>query len=53
MVIIKQKHHEKSGIYNLEEEELTHMGQSLGDFNKFDDVRLSDEEEENENGKNS
>ncbi|XP_031569583.1 nucleolar protein 14-like [Actinia tenebrosa] len=50
--IEKQKHHEKSGIYNLEEEELTHMGQSLGDFDKFDDVRLSDEEEEDENAGN-
>ena len=40
-----QKHHEKAGIYNLEEEELTHLGQSLGDIDQFDDVRLSDGED--------
>ncbi|XP_001640799.2 nucleolar protein 14 [Nematostella vectensis] len=44
--IEKQHHHAKAGIYNLEEEELTHLGHSLGDVGKFDDVRLSDEEDQ-------
>lgn len=39
-------------MFNLEdgeganEEGLTHFGQSLGDLEKFDDVQLSEEEEE-------
>ena len=43
-----QKRHERSGMFNLEEdgneEGLTHFGQSLGDMEKFDDIPLSDEE---------
>lgn len=41
-------------MFNLEdgedgnEEGLTHFGQSLGDMEKFDDVQLSSEEEEEE-----
>lgn len=41
-------------MFNLEdgedgnEEGLTHFGQSLGDMERFDDVQLSSEEEEEE-----
>ncbi|XP_057308603.1 nucleolar protein 14-like [Hydractinia symbiolongicarpus] len=46
----KQRHHEKSGLYNMEEddEELTHFGQSLADIESFDDagLKLTDDEDE-------
>ena len=37
------------GLFNLEEEEgegLTHYGQSLGDMERFDDIQISEGEEE-------
>ncbi|XP_028391277.1 nucleolar protein 14-like [Dendronephthya gigantea] len=42
----KQKHHEKSHLFNLEDEELTHFGQSLGDIKHFDGPVLSDDEKD-------
>lgn len=44
----KQRHHEKAGLFNLEDEDLTHFGQSLGDIKQFDGPVLSDEESGNE-----
>ena len=37
-------------MFNLEDEELTHLGQSLGDVEAFDDVRLSDDEDDQGDG---
>jgi len=52
----KQKHHEKSGLYNLEDddEELTHFGQSLSTINNFDDggLQMSEDEDERINADN-
>ena len=46
----KQRHHEKSGLYNLDadDDELTHFGQSLADMDNFDDagLKLTDDEGE-------
>lgn len=49
----KQKHHEKSSMYNLNDDEdeediLTHMGQNIGDIDNFDDaaLKLSDNEDD-------
>ena len=44
--LTKKRH----GRYNLEEEEegLTHFGQSLGDMEKFDDIQLSDGDDDDE-----
>ncbi|KAM7449136.1 nucleolar complex protein 14 [Porites harrisoni] len=41
----KKHHHERRGKYRLEDEELTHLGQSLGEIDKFDDVLLSDDDD--------
>ena len=41
-----QHHHERHGKYRLEDEELTHLGQSLGEIDKFDDVQLSDDDDD-------
>ena len=30
----------------MEDEELTHLGQSLGEIDKFEDVQLSDDEDD-------
>ena len=30
----------------MEDEELTHLGQSLGEINKFEDVQLSDDDDD-------
>ncbi|XP_068709528.1 nucleolar protein 14-like isoform X2 [Montipora foliosa] len=43
----KKHHHERHGKYRLEDEDLTHLGQSLSEVNKFDDVQLSDDDEDN------
>ncbi|XP_071947944.1 nucleolar protein 14-like [Antedon mediterranea] len=43
----KQKSHEKSAAYNLnEEEDLTHYGQSIADIEKFDDKEDSDHDDD-------
>lgn len=42
----KKHHHERHGKYRLEDEELTHLGQSLGEIDKFEDVQLSDDEDD-------
>ncbi|KAK2572628.1 Nucleolar protein 14 [Acropora cervicornis] len=43
----KNKHqHESQSKYRLEDEELTHLGQSLGEINKFEDVQLSDDDDD-------
>ncbi|KAL1917482.1 uncharacterized protein VTP21DRAFT_3875 [Calcarisporiella thermophila] len=45
----KQKRARNSSIYNLEETELTHLGQSLAEIDDFDeDIGLSDEEDRGE-----
>ena len=44
-----QHHHERLGKYRLEDEELTHLGQSLGEIDKFDDVQLSDDDDNDNN----
>lgn len=41
-----QHHHERHGKYRLEDEELTHLGQSLGEIDKFEDVQLSDDDDD-------
>ena len=48
MFCILKHHHVKSSHYNLEDEKLTHLGQSLGDIEKFDDIQLSDEDKEDD-----
>lgn len=45
----KKHHHERRGKYRLEDEELTHLGQSLGEIDKFDDVLLSDDDDNVDN----
>lgn len=42
----KKHHHDRHGKYRLEDEELTHLGQSLGDIDKFEDVQLSDDDDD-------
>ncbi|XP_033104481.1 nucleolar protein 14-like [Anneissia japonica] len=43
----KQKSHEKSAAYNLnEEEDLTHYGQSIADIEQFEDQEESDHDED-------
>ena len=32
----------------MEDEELTHLGQSLGDIDKFEDVQLSDDDDDDD-----
>lgn len=44
-----QHHHERHGKYRLEDEDLTHLGQSLGEMDKFDDVQLSDDDDVDNN----
>ena len=44
-----QHHHERHSKYRLEDEELTHLGQSLGEIDKFDDVQLSDDDDNVDN----
>ena len=44
-VINHQHHHERHGKYRLEDEELTHLGQSLSGIDKFEDVQLSDDDD--------
>lgn len=46
MLTFWQRHHEKTDLFNLEDEELTHFGQSLGDIKHFDDPLLSDDEKD-------
>ena len=48
-ILDNQHHHERRGKYRLEEEELTHLGQSLGEIDKFDDVLLSDDDDNVDN----
>lgn len=43
-----QHHHERHGKYRLEDEELTHLGQSLGEIDKFEDVQLSDDDDDDD-----
>ncbi|CAH3155335.1 unnamed protein product [Porites evermanni] len=45
----KKHHHERRGKYRLEDEELTHLGQSLGEIDKFDAVLLSDDDDNFDN----
>ena len=45
-MIDRQHHHERHGKYRLEDEELTHLGQSLGEIDKFEDVQLSDDDDD-------
>jgi len=47
--IEKKHHHERHSKYRLEDEELTHLGQSLGEIDKFDDVQLSDDDDNVDN----
>ena len=47
-VINFQHHHERRGKYRLEDEELTHLGQSLGEIDKFEDVQLSDDDDDDD-----
>ncbi|KAJ7333629.1 nucleolar complex protein 14 [Desmophyllum pertusum] len=44
----KKHHHERQGKYRLEDEELTHLGQSLGEIDKFEDVHLSDDDDDDD-----
>ena len=44
-ITVLQHHHERHGKYRLEDEELTHLGQSLGEIDKFEDVQLSDDDD--------
>ena len=46
MLTFWQRHHEKTDLFNLEDEELTHFGQSLGDIKHFDGPVLSDDEKD-------
>lgn len=48
-ILDNQHHHERRGKYRLEDEELTHLGQSLGEIDKFDDVLLSDDDDNVDN----
>ena len=41
-----QKRHERSERYGLEDDDLTHYGQSIGDMENFDEIELSKREEE-------
>jgi nucleolar protein 14 len=41
----KQKKSEKSHLFSLEDDELTHYGQSLADMDDFDEIRLSSDSE--------
>lgn len=51
-LIHTQRQHERQSKYRLEDEELTHLGQSLGEINKFEDVQLSDDDNDvNDGGK--
>ena len=50
ILLFLQRHHEKTGLFNLEDEELTHFGQSLGDLKHFDDHVMSDDDEEKDHG---
>lgn len=51
-LIHTQRQHERQSKYRLEDEELTHLGQSLGEVNKFEDVQLSDDDNDvNDGGK--
>ena len=57
-VCVLQRKHERSSLFNLNDEEeeeggggLTHYGRSLSEMDKFDDPILSDEEtQEGEDG---
>ncbi|KAK2162452.1 hypothetical protein LSH36_98g02047 [Paralvinella palmiformis] len=45
----RQKGHDKSGLYNLnEDEELTHYGQSLSEIERFDDPVASDDDDDDD-----
>ena len=44
-ITVLQHYHERHGKYRLEDEELTHLGQSLGEIDKFEDVQLSDDDD--------
>ena len=48
-ILDNQHHHERRGKYRLADEELTHLGQSLGEIDKFDDVLLSDDDDNVDN----
>ena len=49
LLFLFQKSHDKSGIFNLnEDDELTHYGQSLSEIEKFDEPMISDDEEDDE-----
>ena len=48
-ILDNQHHHERRGKYRLEDEELTHLGQSLGEIDKFDAVLLSDDDDNFDN----
>ena len=37
----------------MENEELTHLGQSLGDIDKFEDVQLSDDDDDDDMDKSA
>lgn len=46
-----QKKHDRGAAYNLpgdESDQLTHYGQSLGEMESFDDIRITSDEEETE-----
>ena len=48
-----QRKHDRSSLFNLndeEEDQLTHFGQSVGEMERFDDVLLSDEDNDMEEG---
>ncbi|XP_027037979.1 nucleolar protein 14-like [Pocillopora damicornis] len=49
----KKHHHDRHGKYRLEDEELTHLGQSLGDIDKFEDVQLSDDDDDDDMDKSA
>ena len=44
-----QKKHDRGTVYNLpgdETDQLTHYGQSLGDMESFEDIRITSDEED-------
>lgn len=53
MGVALQRKHERSSLFSLNEgeDQLTHYGQSVEDMEDFDDVLLSDAEEQEEGAK--
>ena len=47
-----QKHHEKDEAYQLEDYQLTHLGQSLAEIENFQQDEKFSSDEDNDNGAN-